>query len=303
MGASSTTGILVIDKESGPTSHDVVARLRRIIDERRVGHCGTLDPMATGVLVVCVGRFTRLNEWLSAGEKEYIAELVLGAKSDTFDAQGVIAGVEGVSAPSSSAVERGLEPFRGVIMQRPPAYSAVKVGGKRSYELARQNKAVPLAARPATISVLTVAEYEYPRLVLRVVCSRGTYVRTIAHDFGELMRCGAYIGGLRRTRVGSMDLAMAHSLDDIDRAVAGGGLKDCFVPPHIALSGLDQVSLEESQLESFAHGNAVAFAGRAPAGECAVFDDERYLCGIGRWQEKGALLRPVKVLKATTYAN
>ncbi len=305
MELNNRTGILVVDKESGPTSHDVVARVRRILGERRVGHCGTLDPLATGVLVTCTGRFTRLNEWLSAGDKEYHAELKLGAVSDTFDAQGRIETIEGAAAPSSDLVERGLDRFRGTIMQRPPAYSAVKIDGKRSYALARQNKAVPLPARPVTVSELTLSSYEYPRLVLRMVCSRGTYVRSIAHDLGELLGCGAYVSRLRRTRVGCLDMTMARSLTEIEKAVAIGELEACFVPPHLALSGLDQVSLQHSQLDSFSHGNAVPFAGsgRDTAEVCAVFDDKRDLFGIGEWQGKGRLLQPVRVLREPAYAN
>ena len=299
------TGILVVDKECGPTSHDVVARVRRIIGERRVGHCGTLDPLATGVLVTCTGRFTKLNEWLSAGDKEYQAELKLGAVSDTFDAQGIINEMEGAVAPSSAVVEESLDRFRGTIMQRPPAYSAVKVDGKRSYALARQNKAVPLTARPVTVAELTLSSYEYPKLVLQMVCSRGTYVRSIAHDLGELLGCGAYVNRLKRTRVGCLDMTMARSLSDIEQAVAIGDLEACFVPPHLALSGLDQVSLRHSQRDSFSHGNAVPFAGsgRETAEVCAVFDDKRDLFGIGEWQGKGRLLQPVRVLREPAYAN
>ena len=299
------TGILVVDKESGPTSHDVVARVRRIIGERRVGHCGTLDPLATGVLVICSGRFTRLNEWLSAGEKEYMAELTLGAVSDTFDAQGAIEMIEVAVAPNPELVGESLHGFQGTIMQRPPAYSAVKVDGKRSYTLARQNKAVELTARPVTVSELSVSSYDYPKLNLRLVCSRGTYVRSIAHDLGNLLGCGAYVSKLQRTRVGSLDMTMARSLDEIDRVVAMGELEACFVPPHLALSGLDHVSLQHSQLDSFSHGNAVPLPGpgREIAEVCAVFDDKRDLFGIGEWRGEGRFLQPVRVLREPAYAN
>ena len=305
MEPTNKTGILVVDKESGPTSHDVVARIRRTIGERRVGHCGTLDPLATGVLVICTGRFTRLNEWLSAGDKEYHAELTLGAVSDTFDAQGRIDAFEDPVAPSSDLVESSLDQFRGTIMQRPPSYSAVKVDGKRSYELARQNKAVPLPARPVTVSELTLSSYEFPRLVLRMVCSRGTYVRSIVHDLGELLGCGAYVCKLRRTRVGCLDMAMVRSFAEIEEAVAIGELEACFVPPHVALGGLDQISLQHSQLDSFSHGNAVPLtgSGRVTDDVCAVFDHKRDLFGIGEWQGKGRLLQPLRVLRDPAYAN
>jgi tRNA pseudouridine55 synthase len=305
MKPNNKTGILVVDKESGPTSHDVVARVRRIIGERRVGHCGTLDPLATGVLVTCIGRFTRLNEWLSAGEKEYIAELTLGAVSNTFDAQGTIEAIEGADAPSLDLVAESLGRFQGAIMQRPPAYSAVKVDGERSYTLARQNRAVELAARPVTVSELAVSSYEYPKLMLRLVCSRGTYVRSIAHDLGNLLGCGAYVSKLKRTRVGSLDMTMARSLDEIDEATAMGELEACFVAPHLALSGLDHVALQHPQLDSFAHGNAVRFvcSGRGTAKVCAVFDEKRDLFGIGEWRGEGRLLQPLRVLREPVYAN
>ena len=162
--AAPDEGILVIDKEVGPTSHDVVARMRRILGMRRIGHCGTLDPLATGVLVLCLGPYTRLSEWISSGDKEYEATLRLGAESDTCDAQGQIEAVSDAPVPSDTDVARAVASFRGEIDQVPPAYSAVKVDGVRSYKLARRNQAVDLKARRVQIHDLRVAEYDYPRL-------------------------------------------------------------------------------------------------------------------------------------------
>lgn len=298
------TGILVLDKESGPTSHDVVAQVRRIVNERRVGHCGTLDPLATGVLVLCTGRFTRMNEWLSAGEKDYLVRLELGAASDTFDAQGVLTPIKKAGTPSLTDIEQGLRHFQGRIMQRPPAYSAIKVAGKRSYELARQNRAVPLAARPVTIRVLAVDRYEFPRLELQISCSRGTYVRTLANDLGELLGCGAYVSTLRRTRVGSMTLGMALSLAELEQAALKGELESCYVPPHKALSDLEQVELSDVQLDSFTHGKAISHPLPTNAANvCAVFNDHRDLFGIGEWHTEQELLKPLRVFRELAHAN
>ena len=299
--AAPIEGILVIDKEVGPTSHDVVARMRRILGMRRIGHCGTLDPLATGVLVLCLGPYTRLSEWISSGDKDYDATLRLGALSDTGDAQGEIEAVSGAVAPSEAAVAQAVAHFRGEIDQVPPAYSAVKVDGVRSYELARRNQAVDLKSRRVQILDLRVAEYDYPRLCVHVGCSKGTYIRSLARDLGSSLGCGAYVEALRRTRVGGLDLGSALSVNEVEAAAARGEVADCLVPPIRALDGLSTVRLEPSQLEIFEHGGRVTIDGdsvtqasRVP--ECAVLDTRERLRGVARWIDGGRTLRPLKVL-------
>ena len=293
-------GVLVVDKEPGPTSHDVVAALRRIAGLRRIGHCGTLDPLATGVLVVCLGRFTRLSQWLSEGEKAYDAAFFLGATSDTCDAQGNIVPGAGAEAPDSGRVRDALRGFEGSIEQVPPAFSAVKVNGVRSYDLARRRKAVPLKPRPVHIAELEMVAYDYPLLELRVWCSRGTYIRSLAADLGRELGCGAYVQSLRRTRVGALGLDSARSLPEIRDAAAAGRLAQCFVPLPQALAGLSEVVLDAPGLERFVHGNPVGMGEMADRGQelvCAVYDRDMELRGIGRLDAEGSSLRPLQVLR------
>ena len=291
-------GLLVVDKERGPTSHDVVARIRQITKMRRIGHCGTLDPLATGVLVICLGRFTRLNEWLSVSEKEYRTVIGLGASSDTYDALGSITALRNVKVPKVDALLEKLQEFEGTIEQIPPAFSALKVHGVRSYKLARCNKAVPLKPRQVHIGAIEVINYTFPQLVLRIVCSKGTYIRSLAADLGLRLGCGAYVQELRRLRVGNLDLNQAFSLDRIREAEMEGRLELCFIPPHQALSGLPCVYLDPRRLMDFVHGHSVHLSrADAPQGQtCAVYDIHQEFYGMGM-REGQEVLKPVKVLR------
>ena len=290
-------GLLVVDKERGPTSHDVVERIRRITQMRRIGHCGTLDPLGTGVLVICLGRFTRLNEWLSVSEKEYLTVLCLGAISDTYDAEGSITLLGNLEVPTPDAILEKLQEFKGTIEQTPPVFSALKVHGVRSYKLARGNKAIPLKPRQVHIVEIEVIVYTFPRLVLRVVCSKGTYIRSLASDLGSRLGCGAYVQELRRLRVGKLGLSQALNLDRIREAEMTGRLEQCFIPPHHALSSLPCVHLEQRRLMAFLHGHSVHLKRTdAPQKQmCAVYDLDLGFYGMGMREEE--VLRPIKVLR------
>jgi len=269
---------------------------------RRIGHCGTLDPLATGVLVVCLGRYTRLSEWLSAGVKEYLATFFLGATSNTFDAQGEIAPKVGILPSRPEAVDQALKRFKGFIEQVPPAFSAVKVQGVRSYALARRHQAVPLKPRQVHITGIEVVDYDFPRLTLRIECSRGTYIRSLAADLGEELGCGAYVQALRRLRVGELDLQIALSLGAVEQAHQGGTLAENLVPVSRALSGLAKVVLQPEQLRRFVHGNPVALGASLGGGDgsqrCAVFDPDGTFFGIGEWEAESRKLKPKRVLRA-----
>ena len=302
-------GVLVIDKETGPTSHDVIAAMRSIIGMRKIGHCGTLDPLASGVLVACLGGFTRLNPWLSEGEKEYDATFQLGGTSDTYDAQGTMTPTADGVIPTRSQVEEAVRRFVGTIEQIPPAYSALKVDGVRSYKLARQNRIRPLNPRRVRIRSIVVREYEYPALFLEIVCARGTYIRSLASDLGKKLGCGAYVAALRRTRVGRMGLDLALSLAQLQSKVDGGQIEQHFVDPSFALHSLRSVVLEKPELGRFANGNFVS-PGQIGGDEsvsaesvelltCAVYDHDMQLCGIGEWDRPQGRLRPVKVFRQT----
>jgi tRNA pseudouridine55 synthase len=217
-------GLLVIDKPAGPTSHDVVARVRRALRERRIGHTGTLDPVATGVLPLVVGRATRLARFLSAGDKSYAVVIQLGVRTDTADRDGRPVG-ERYSGPwpSRDAIDRALDAFRGSFLQQPPAFSAKRIAGKRSYDLARaatarediaQPRPAPVIVTARTIELVTVDEGE---LTINVECSAGFYVRALAHDLGEALETGAHVVALRRTRIDDVGLDQAIGLHVAER--------------------------------------------------------------------------------------
>jgi tRNA pseudouridine55 synthase len=222
-------GLLAVDKPSGPTSHDVVARVRRALGEKRIGHTGTLDPMATGLLLLVLGKATRLAKFLSASDKSYDATVRFGFATDTADAQGrPLGAVIEHAAPPPEAIDAALEEFRGTFLQQPPAYSAKKVGGQRSYKLARsarlQSSPDPAhpapPAAPATTVIarrIEIVGVHADTLMLSIECSTGFYVRSLAHDLGVRLGVGAHLAALRRTKVGDVDLTGAVTLDSAER--------------------------------------------------------------------------------------
>ena len=294
------TGVLVVDKSKGPTSHDIIASLRRVLQMRRIGHCGTLDPLASGVLVVCLGNYTRLNRWLSDADKEYNATLCLGATSVTGDAQGPIAESSGYTIPDASIVAEKLRGFCGEIEQVPHAYSAIKVDGVRSYKKARRGEEVELKARRINIYKLELVSYEFPKLVIRVHCSSGTYIRSLAADLGASLGVGAYLAELQRTRVGQLGLDRALTLNCIATMREKGNIEDAFAPPRQALGEFASIELNKDRLVDFTHGKSIEDLPSPVADAekpCAVFDASENLYGIAHW-DKGAL-RPFCVLRQT----
>lgn len=269
------TGLVVVDKEAGWTSHDVVARCRRIFGQRRVGHAGTLDPDATGVLLVGLGRFTRMLRFLTALGKSYEAEVVLGVATSTLDAAGDVVGhwdMSGVQLEEARAAAAGLT---GTVLQVPPMVSARKVQGRRLHELARAGVEVEREARPVTVSRFDVEPTAEP-CVLRVSvdCSTGTYVRVLAADLGTALGGGAHLRNLRRTRVGSFTLAEAHPLDE---------LVDAHVlDPAQALRDLPQVEVDSDVARNVSHGLAIdkVAAGAAGEGPWAVLDRRGRLLAV-----------------------
>src|SRR5271165_4494318 len=212
-------GLLVIDKPLRMTSRDAVNRAWGWFPRgTRIGHAGTLDPLATGVLVICVGAATRLVEYVQRMEKVYQADIRLGARSSTDDAEGTLTENGQAVAPNPSAVAELLTQFVGTIEQVPPDFSAAKVDGRRAYALARRGKAISLEARPVTIHAITVLAYAYPRLRIEVQCGKGTYIRSLARDIGDRLGCGAYLENLRRTRIGPFLAESAVPLDTERRA-------------------------------------------------------------------------------------
>ncbi|MCK4461500.1 MAG: tRNA pseudouridine(55) synthase TruB, partial [candidate division Zixibacteria bacterium] len=219
------------------TSHDVVQRLRKLLDQRRIRHTGTLDPLAQGLLVVCLGSATKIVRFLTGWDKTYEADIVLGRSSKTFDGEGIDDSEPHQTPPelTKSEIEKLLDQFRGRIVQRVPAYSGVRIGGQRLYDLARRGTDVTPPSREVEIKSLRCLSYDSPHLILSVTCSKGTYIRSLANDLGEAIGCGAYLAGLVRQSVGGLHLEDSLSLDQIDRWHTEGKLGDCLLPCHRVL--------------------------------------------------------------------
>lgn len=210
--------VLLIDKPLEWTSFDVVQKLRNIIHIKKIGHAGTLDPLATGLLIICTGKFTkRINEFM-AQEKEYTGSITIGATTPTYDLESAPINCKSTEDVTVEKIRETANCFIGAIQQVPPAHSAIKVGGKRVYELARQGKEVKLEPRTVTIKEFEITKIEKPVVYFRVVCSTGTYIRSLANDFGEAIGCGAYLSSLCRTRIGDFLLKDAMSIDMFTQA-------------------------------------------------------------------------------------
>lgn len=253
LASSVVSGVLVIDKPVGLTSHDVVQIVRRGTGIRRAGHTGTLDPRASGVLVVLVGPAVRLSEYVSASDKRYQATIRLGASTTTYDAEGEI--TESVSPENitEEMFEEALKPFIGEIEQVPPAYSAIKVKGRRAYELSRKGKKVELEPRKINVYNLELLEWVPPEAVVDVHCSSGTYVRSLANDLGEALGCGAHLVGLRRTKNGHFTLRDAIPLRKLREAFLTGEWYKYLIPAAEALDW-PYIVLDPEEIEMVRHG-------------------------------------------------
>jgi tRNA pseudouridine55 synthase len=223
-------GLLLVDKPTGPTSMDVCARVRWKLRQAgapkriKVGHGGTLDPMATGLLVVMVGKATKLCDTVMAGEKEYEATIDLSHRSTTDDAEGELTAVAVATPPSEAMLRDALSRFVGTIMQVPPNFSALHVGGQRAYDLAREGKAVQLAARPVTVHAIELLDYAFPNVRVRIACGKGTYIRSIARDLGPALGTGGMLTALRRTQVGRWHVRDATGMDSLPERLTQGDL-------------------------------------------------------------------------------
>jgi len=291
------SGILVVDKPVGLTSHDVVEIIRRGTGIRRAGHTGTLDPRASGVLVVLVGPAVRLSEFVSASDKRYQAILRLGSTTDTYDAEGRF--TRQASAPvnvTEAQFEEVLKRFVGEIIQTPPPYSAVKVHGRKAYEMAREGEEVNLEPRKIQVHHLEVLEWALPEVVIDVHCSSGTYVRSLANDVGVTLGCGAYLVGLRRTKSGRFSLRDAVPLRKLQEAFTAGTWAQFLIPAAEALAEWPAVELNPDDVEEVKHGHRVKAApganpglvrGVSMAGELiAILDLMTGEDGSPEWQPK-----------------
>jgi tRNA pseudouridine55 synthase len=327
------TGALLIDKPPGPTSHDIVAVARRVLKTRRVGHTGTLDPLATGLLVLLIGPATRLSRFLVSDEKEYIADVRLGVATPTYDAaslpavrvplSAVRSAVPDIRYPTDAEIETVVDRFRGSFLQTPPPYSAKKVAGVASYERARKNQTVNLQPVRVTVKELQVlgaadsgqrmaesgqwtADGEHRSLVrLRVTASAGFYVRSLAHDLGQALACGAHLEGLRRVRAGRFRIEDAVRLDELQAHPAPAAR---VIPANVLLSDFPAVTLTPEGLRRAANGNPLSPGhlektgdrlpshATAPAGLFRVLDGHGEVLAVAEGQPDG-LLHPVVVLR------
>ena len=288
-------GIFNIDKPPRMTSHDVVNAVRRASGQKRVGHAGTLDPMATGVLVVCVGWATRLSEYLMEGKKHYRASVHLGVSTDTYDVEGDVVGVADICGITLERIVVALQAFEGQIEQVPPMYSAIKHDGIPLYRLARRGRTVGRAPRIVHIYELSIADWKPPIVTLDITCSKGTYVRSLAHDLGEELGCGAHLAALTRLASGPFRLDEAVSLSELVTALQEGRAEVLSYPLGRALIDFGTLAVDSTMAEHIRQGQAVEgpkgklnslAVALLPSGEPVAII--RYDCKVERWQ-------PVKV--------
>lgn len=292
-------GIIVVAKAPGPTSHDIVALIRRLAGVKRVGHGGTLDPFAAGVLPVFVGQATRLVEYHLGDDKEYRALMAFGARSTTDDLDGELSATG--TAPLQAEAEAALEAFRGTIEQVPPDYSAVRVAGRKAYELARHGEKPELRPRRVTIKRLEITNWDgadpaRPVATVEVQCSAGTYIRALARDMGERLGSGAYLAALTRTASGPFRLEAAHSLDEVRAQMTAGRARELLLPMDTGLA-FPEVTLQPQELVPFARGQQLRRTGTLPTdGLVRVLDVTGRLVAIARAAD--GILAPEKVFAA-----
>lgn len=325
--ADMLNGIIIVNKETGFTSNDVVAKMRGICRQKKVGHTGTLDPDATGVLPVCLGTGTKLCDMLTDKEKEYVTELLLGVTTDTQDISGMVLSERPVDV-TEEQVREAVMSFLGAYDQIPPMYSALKVNGKKLYELAREGKEIERKARRVEILELEILEMKLPLVKIRVGCTKGTYIRTLCHDVGEKLGCGGTMKSLVRTKVGRFMLEQAHTLAEIEQIRDGSlGLGSVVIPTEAAFAELRRVCVKPEADKLLLNGNAISanmllLNGEAmsiasslllnsdvmPSGkkiltEVSISDGERIrVCtsdgkflGVYEFAKAGGSLRPVKM--------
>lgn len=299
-------GVLVVSKPAGPTSHDVIDTVRRLTGVRRVGHGGTLDPFAMGVLPVFMGKATRMVDYHRGDAKTYRASVVFGASSTTDDIDGEMTPSD-APPPDRATVEAALPAFRGPIEQVPPDHSAVHVGGKRAYELARGGEKPELAARSVTIHSLELIEWDTaaadrPMAVLEVHCSAGTYIRSIARDLGQHLRCGAYLGALTRTASGPFRLEEAHSLEHVRGELAAGRLGSLLLSPDAGLDHFPMVRIPDADREAIARGQIIRVRGQisGPLDPAAVLEGAETVRVL---DERGSLTAMAHVSKGRLYPD
>lgn len=293
-------GLLVLDKPRGWTSHDVVARVRRLTGQRRVGHAGTLDPLATGVLPLGIGQGTRVLEYLSEAGKAYAATIRLGVSTDTYDAEGQVTATTPIDAITREEIETALLPFQGQIEQIPPRFSALKRAGRPLYEYARAGIEIAIAPRSVQIDALRLKCYEPPELGLEIECGSGFYVRSLAHDLGEALGCGAHLTALARTRVGPFGLSDARAIETLEGAIEDDALVELLWSLDAPLRRDPAVILAEEHATAIVNGKNLRLPAGAPLIEgnrCRAYSSDGEMIAILLMAADGTL-KPHKVFPA-----
>ena len=286
-------GLLVVDKPGGMTSHDVVSRVRRLTGEQSVGHLGTLDPMATGVLPLLLGKFTRLAQFFSTAEKTYTGTIRLGFATDTYDAEGEPVGPITEPCLTLEEVRHAASPFRGDIEQMPPAFSAKKIGGKPAYKLAREGKPVELKPKTIHIYEFSIAEIDGHTASFQIKVSAGGYVRSVAHELGQALGCGAHLSSLRRTQAGAFTLDQAFSFEAL--VALEPSIEAALPHPRMLLPEMPSVSGDTIALGKIRNGAQANLADFSDAEMVKVFAGQRELVAIAK-RVAGTLFQPLVVL-------
>ena len=288
-------GILNINKPPGITSHTVVARVRRLTGQRKVGHAGTLDPMATGVLLLCLGQATRVAEYLMAGRKKYRAVIHLGVSTDTYDAEGTVTQSVETFYLSQDQIADTLASFQGTIQQVPPPYSAIRQNGRRLYQLARRGLAVHAPARRVEISSVDMIAWQSPYLTLEVTCSPGTYVRSLAHDLGQVLGVGGHLSALTRLASGEWRIEDAMTLDELQAAVETGCWEDLLHPLDAALRAFDRADLPAGLARRVGQGQAIPLDPLPKTLLARAYDPDGRLIALLQPSNEPGFWRPRKV--------
>ena len=290
------SGILNVHKEAGPTSFDVVSLVRRGTGVRKAGHAGTLDPAASGVLLVCLGQAVRISEYLMDLPKTYRAVIELGSATDTYDAEGSTTLTGDPTDVSRESVGTALEQFVGEIQQVPPAHSAVKIDGQRAYRLARSGQQVTLAPRPVRVYRIELLRFESPLVEVEVECGKGTYIRSLANDIGENLRCGAHLSKLVRTSVGPFDIESAVEMQALESGFESGSWRETVLPIDWGLAHLQALTLGVVDEQDLRHGQALRLDAQGSAGEeRRAYGEDGSLLGIIRRDANEGVWRPRKV--------
>jgi tRNA pseudouridine55 synthase len=295
-------GILNINKATGMTSHDAVAIVRKTLKQKRVGHAGTLDPAASGVLPICLGQATRVAEYLSESGKAYQADIVFGIVTDTYDAEGEIVSSSDATGLTIEQIQAALPPFLGWQLQMPPRYSAIKIAGQPAYKHARKGEEIKLEPRPIEITKLDIMAWQPPHLTLAIECSKGTYIRSLAFDLGAMLGCGAHLGGLIRTRSGPFLLMKSITLEQLAQATSTGSIQDYIFPADLALQQYPALTLDAKTTVRVLHGNTFQYLQAETAQEhtvARVYDANGLFIAIATWDKEQKVWQPKKVFVET----